>query len=252
MMENLKLLEWYYNNGVDFVVGNNTRNFTQVNEKIHTTVKQDVKMYPKQAAQASQVIADNCKNLEELYAAIQAFDGCILKKTATNTVLFDGNPNGKVMLVGEAPGATEDERGIPFCGLSGQLLDKVIASIGLTRQHNAYITNSVFWRPPGNRKPTDEEIKICAPFVQKHISLINPDLIIVVGSVAYYSLFGEMVAISKQRQKVLEYKNQYLDKKVPAVVIFHPSYLLRQPSQKKLAWQDMLFIQEILARAESR
>ncbi len=195
---------------------------------------------------SSRAIADSCNNLAELKLAVENFEGCGLKNTATKTVFADGNPNSDVMVIGEAPGMNEDIQGIPFCGESGQLLDKVLASISLSRKVNIYITNSIFWRPPGNRKPTDEEISICLPFVEKHIALLSPKLLIVVGSVALQALFGNLGSISKQRQKKLEYTNKYLKKSITAVVTFHPSYLLRQPSQKKMAWQDMLFVKRLM------
>jgi uracil-DNA glycosylase family 4 len=191
-------------------------------------------------------IADTCTSRDQLRQAIENFDGCALKYTAMNTVFSDGNQNAEIMLIGEAPGANEDARGIPFCGESGQLLDKILGSIGLIRANNIYISNVIFWRPPGNRKPTPEELEICLPFVEKHIALIDPKLLILAGSVALSALFRISEAISKCRGKVLQYNNQYLQKTIPSIVIFHPSYLLRQPLQKKQAWQDMLFIKQHL------
>jgi DNA polymerase len=195
---------------------------------------------------SSRQLADRAKTLTELKTAIQNFNGCDLKKNAINTVISDGNPASQVMLIGEAPGATEDAKGIPFCGESGRLLDKVLASIGLVRTQNIYITNTIFWRPPSNRNPSLEETETCLPFVEKHIALIKPKLIILAGSVAFQTLFSSTNGLSKQRQKLLSYTNRYLDVPIPAAVIFHPSYLLRQPSQKKMAWHDMLFIKAFL------
>jgi uracil-DNA glycosylase family 4 len=186
---------------------------------------------------------DNCKSLEELLALVEAFEGCELKKSAINTVFSHGNPNSEIMLIGEAPGASEDEQGIPFCGQSGKLLDNIIASVGLTRERNAYITNTVFWRPPANRKPIDEEIDACRPFVKKHIALIKPKLIIMVGSTAVESLLKVKTPITKLRGQYFDYTNEYLDGNViSATAIFHPSYLLRQPAHKKTMWFDMLKI----------
>ena len=186
---------------------------------------------------------DLCNSLDELKKLVEGFDGCDLKKSAQNTVFADGNPNAKIMFIGEAPGANEDEQGIPFCGQSGKLLDNIIAAIGLTREKNAYITNTVFWRPPANRKPTDEEIKLCRPFVKKHIAIINPKLIVLVGSTAVESLLEIETPITKLRGKYFDYTNEYLDgKTIRTTAIFHPSYLLRQPSHKKTMWFDLLKI----------
>jgi len=238
----LEFLKWCKVQGIDAVASNNIRTYLKNDQDCHTKpVHEDLYM-----SSDSRQIANNCPTLQALKAAVQNFDGCLLKKTASNTVFSDGNPSAKVMLIGEAPGANEDLQGIPFCGESGKLLDKVLKSIGLVRESSIYITNSIFWRPPGNRKPTDEEIKCCLPFVEKHIAFIKPKLIILAGSVALQTLFGNTGSISKQRQRILSYKNEYLDAPIAATAIFHPSYLLRQPSQKKLAWYDMLFIKNFL------
>ncbi len=186
---------------------------------------------------------DLCDSLDELKRLVEIFDGCDLKKSAQNTVFADGNPNAKIMFIGEAPGANEDEQGIPFCGQSGKLLDNIIAAIGLSRKTNAYITNTIFWRPPANRKPTDEEINLCRPFVKKHIAIINPKLIILVGSTAVESLLEINTPITKLRGKYFDYTNEYLDgKTIRTTAIFHPSYLLRQPTHKKTMWFDLLKI----------
>jgi uracil-DNA glycosylase family 4 len=186
---------------------------------------------------------DLCQSLVALRALVESFNGCDLKKSAINTVFSDGNPEADIMFIGEAPGASEDEQGIPFCGQSGKLLDNIIAAIGLTREKNAYITNTVFWRPPANRKPTPEEIAICRPFVKKHIALIAPKLIIMVGSTAVESLLEINQPITKLRGEYFEYTNEYMNgRTVRTTVIFHPSYLLRQPSHKKTMWFDLLKI----------
>jgi len=192
---------------------------------------------------------DNCNSLEELRGLVESFEGCELKKSAINTVFGHGNPNSDIMFIGEAPGASEDEQGIPFCGQSGKLLDNIMAAVGLTREKNAYITNTVFWRPPANRKPTNEEIAICRPFVKKHIAIIKPKLIIMVGSTAVESLLEINTPITKLRGKYFDYTNEYLAGHViSATTIFHPSYLLRQPAHKKTMWFDMLKIKNALVR----
>ncbi|MBP9792015.1 MAG: uracil-DNA glycosylase [Rickettsiales bacterium] len=205
------------------------------------------KLFSNTAIQARH-LADQSKTLSELKTNLESFEGCLLKKTATNTVFADGNQEAKIMLIGEAPGANEDLEGRPFCGDSGKLLDTIFLSIDICRSKNLYITNSIFWRPPGNRKPTDQELDCCLPFVEKHISLINPKLLILAGSTACTALLTNTEPISKQRGRIFSYHNQYLKNNIDTVVIFHPSYLLRQPSQKKLAWHDMLFIKNLLGK----
>lgn len=202
---------------------------------------------PAAAASSARTLADAATTLAELEAAIRAFDGCALKKTATKTVFCDGNPKASVMVIGEAPGAQEDVQGIPFCGASGQLLDRMLASIGLTRADNTYISNTVFWRPPGNRQPTPEETAICLPFVEKHIALIGPRLLVLSGGTATTTLLRKDASVTRLRGKIYEYSNPYLNTPIPTIVTFHPSYLLRSPAQKALAWQDMLQIQDFLA-----
>ncbi|MCE2993073.1 MAG: uracil-DNA glycosylase family protein [Alphaproteobacteria bacterium] len=189
----------------------------------------------------SRVLAEKAKSLDELRKVVEEFDGCALKRTAKRTVFADGNPKSPVMFIGEAPGANEDEQGIPFCGQSGKLLNIILPSICLKRE-DTYITNTVFWRPPGNRRPTAEEIEICRPFVEKQIALIKPKLIVLVGSTAVESLLSSNVSMHDLRNNHYFYENMYLDEKIQTFVIFHPSYLLRQPGKKKLMWQDMLKI----------
>ncbi len=191
--------------------------------------------------------AERCTTLAELRAAVEAFDGCDLKKTATNTVFADGNPDSEVMVIGEAPGANEDAEGIPFCGMSGQLLDKMLSYAGLIRAKNFYITNNLFWRPPGNRRPTPDELAMCSPFVEKHIALFNPKLMILAGSTATSSLLNAKQGITSLRGKFQSYQNRYMTAPAPVMVLFHPSYLLRQPSQKKNTWSDILMIKDYLA-----
>ena len=183
--------------------------------------------------------ASQCTNLEALRMAIHGFEGCEIKKTALNTVFSDGNPQSRIMLIGEAPGSTEDREGRPFCGTSGMLLDKMFAAINLYRTSNMYISNSVFWRPPGNRKPTDFELDVCRPFVEKHIALIDPDIVVMVGSTACTSVLKSQDSISRLRGRFHEYTNSFLSRTITAMAIFHPAYLLRQPNQKRLAWEDL-------------
>lgn len=191
-------------------------------------------------------IADSCNTLDDLKNSILNFDECSLKLAAKNTVFSDGNPKAKIMLIGEAPGATEDEQGIPFCGESGKLLDNMLSSIGLLRSENFYITNTIFWRPPANRPPTQTEIDICKPFLEKHIALVNPVLLILVGSTAVTSLLGNHLQISKIRREYYQYSNKYLKEEITTSALFHPAYLLRQPLQKKSSWYDLLKLKEFV------
>lgn len=195
----------------------------------------------------SRELADNANTIDALRSAVENFDGYLdIKKLATNTVFGEGNPNADIMILGEAPGNNEDIEGRPFCGQSGELLDNMFESIGIKRK-DLYITNTLFWRPPGNRTPTPEEIAICRPFVEKHIALINPKIIIFMGATALNSLVNTNLTITKARRQLFDYTNQYLGEKViKTTPLFHPSYLLRQANKKKDAWGDMLFVQNLL------
>ncbi|MFV9878142.1 MAG: uracil-DNA glycosylase family protein [Anaplasma ovis] len=190
-------------------------------------------------------LADKCGTLAELREAVESFEGCEIKKAAMNTVFSDGNPNAKIMLIGEAPGSNEDREGRPFCGASGMLLDKMLAAIGLDRK-STYISNTTFWRPPGNRRPTDFELEICKPFVEKHIALIAPGILVLVGSTACCSLLSTPESISRLRGRFHEYTNPFLTHPIKTAVIFHPAYLLRQPMQKRLAWEDLKMIRSYI------
>jgi len=193
----------------------------------------------------AQAAAASATTLAELQAALEAFDGCPLKRTATNTVFADGVPAGRVMLIGEAPGRDEDRIGKPFVGRAGQLLDKMLAAIGLDRKTNAYITNVINWRPPDNRDPTPEEAAACLPFLRRHIELAEPGIIILLGAVAARHVVGISDGIMKLRGRWLEYRVG--DRMVPLMPTLHPAYLLRQPAHKKLAWRDL---QAVRARME--
>lgn len=196
----------------------------------------------------AQDLADKAKTLEELKKAVEGFDGLAIKKAATNTVFGEGNPKSDIMFIGEAPGENEDLEGRPFCGLSGQLLDKMLRHIGLTRAENFYITNTLFWRPPGNRKPTPEELAICKPFLEKHIALISPKVIVLVGGTATAGILNSKDSVTVLRKTISQYNNPYLKKDIPCFTVYHPSFLLRSPSQKKNAWADMIKIKKYLEK----
>ena len=199
-------------------------------------------------------LAAQANTLEELFNAIHEFDGLAIKKTAYNTVFADGNPKANIMLVGEAPGADEDRQGKPFVGVSGQLLDKILSCIGLDRteenpEKSVYISNVINWRPPGNRTPNEAETHVSLPFIERHIQLVKPKILILCGGIAAKSLLGSNNSISRLRKTWHDYKPQTEALKqgaesIPAIATYHPSYLLRTPSQKKAVWQDMLEIAE--------
>lgn len=199
------------------------------------------------AVAEARALADAAKDLAALEAAVRNFNGCALKKTATNTVFAQGVAASQLMFVGEAPGAEEDRNGVPFCGPSGKLLDVMLSFIGLTRAENFYITNTLFWRPPGNRQPSTEELEICRPFVEKHIALIDPKILVLVGGTATSSVLRDTRGITRLRGQVFSYTNSYMTREVPVHVLYHPSYLLRQPLAKKQAWADLLKLKQALS-----
>ena len=188
-----------------------------------------------------EISADKIDNLERLKKSIQSIKNCSLKENAKNMVFSDGNPRSKIMLIGEAPGANEDEEALPFVGRAGALLDKMLSAINLDRK-KVYITNIVNYRPPDNRRPTDEEIKRYLPFITKHIEIINPKIIVLLGSTAMNALIGKEVVISKMRGKWIEKK--FGNCKTSVIITFHPAFLMRQPAQKKMAWIDLKMIRD--------
>jgi len=191
---------------------------------------------------AAQDVAGRATTLAELKAAMEAFDGCTLKKNATNTVFADGVPNHRIMVIGEAPGRDEDKIGKPFVGRAGQLLDKMLAAIQLDRTKNAYITNVINWRPPDNRDPTPEEAAVCLPFLRRHIDLVDPGIIILLGAVAAKHVMGKTDGIMRLRGKWLDYNVN--GRMVPVMPTLHPAYLLRRAADKKLAWHDLQMIRD--------
>ncbi len=206
-------------------------------------VAKPAKIPNEEAIADARSLAESANSLDELKSALMAFTGCNLKNYAKSTVFADGNPEAKIMLVGEAPGRDEDIQGLPFVGRSGQLLDRMLAAIGLDRT-KAYIANVVPWRPPGNRTPTPAESEICRPFIERQIALANPQILVFVGSSAAKTLTGRTEGIMRMRGRWTTF--QCNDRDIPVMPIFHPAYLLRQPAQKRLAWQDLLAIKRKL------
>lgn len=196
-------------------------------------------------------LAAACDTLAALRAALEAFDGCALKLTATQMVFADGNPEAEVMIIGEAPGAEEDRLGKPFVGQSGRLLDRMLAAIGLDRSH-VYITNIVNWRPPGNRQPNAGEVAISLPFVERHIALKRPKLMLCAGGTATAALLGTREGITRIHGHFFDLAVPGLPDPVPVMPIYHPAFLLRQASMKREVWRDLLAFRRRMMEAGIR
>lgn len=190
---------------------------------------------------SARALAAGAANLAELRAALEAFEGCPLKKTAKNLVFADGNPAADLMFVGEAPGREEDEKGLPFVGVSGQLLDRFLAAIGRDRS-NVYIVNTLPWRPPDNREPALAEASVCLPFLKRHIALVKPKVVVALGATAAKNLFDSQDGITRLRGKWLELEVD--GHRCPAMATFHPAALLRVPLNKRYVWRDLLAVAE--------
>jgi uracil-DNA glycosylase len=199
---------------------------------------------PEVATMAAREAAASAKSLDELRALLGSFEGCGLRATATQLVFADGNPQARVMFVGEAPGYEEDVTGKPFVGRSGKLLDLMMEAIGLDRT-KAYIANVIPWRPPGNRTPTPQETAICLPFVRRQIELANPDILVCLGQPSTQTLLGTREGITRTRGRWFKFDTG--TREIRAIATLHPAYLLRQPLQKRLAWRDFLAIKKALA-----
>lgn len=256
-------LDWYLDNGVDEALGHDVRGLIPLPANIPapapvpttTTTPRasisvnDAPLAKSEARAAAARLAAAANTLGELEQAIAAFDGIDIKRTATNLVFSDGNAKAPLMLIGESPGADEDRHGKPFVGESGELLDKILRCIGINRAEtdpakSIYITNILNWRPPGNRSPSPAEIDLSLPFIERHIALVNPKIIILCGGVPAKALLASGDSISKLRKNWHSYKTLSPDigagVSIPAITTYHPSYLLRTPSQKKAVWEDML------------
>jgi len=211
---------------------------------------------PDVTATDTRELAAQCTSLEELYDTIGRFDGCALKRDAMNTVIWDGNPNARVMIVGEAPGADEDKIGRPFVGAAGQLLDLALSYIGLDRKatdpdDSFYITNVVYWRPPGNRTPAREEVALLLPFAERHIALADPEILLLLGNVASQGLRRITTGITRIRGEWGHWTPSSGGKAIKTMSAFHPAYLLRNPIAKRLFWQDLLAVQDCLETGRS-
>ena len=203
---------------------------------------------PEAAIASARDAARTAPSLEALRSLLETFDGCALKHTATRLVFADGNPQARIMFVGEAPGREEDIEGLPFVGRSGKLLDRMIAAIGLDRS-KAYIANVIPWRPPGNRTPTPQETQVCLPFIQRQIELVNPDVLVTLGNPSTQTLLSTREGIMRTRGKWLNYDTG--TRTIRAIATFHPAYLLRSPSYKRMSWLDLRAIAKALEQTTS-
>ena len=249
--EALAALDWYRAAGVDIAVGD---------EPVDRFATSAV-VPPRRPAPAAVVavpppvlvtdpgetrtIAAAARTLDELRAAMDAYDGCALKHRATQLCFADGNPDAEIMLVGEGPGEQEDKEGKPFVGRAGQLLDRMLAAIGLDRT-KVYIGNMVPWRPPGNRNPTPEELALCAPFLHRQVELVAPKLLVTLGNVPTQALFSTTQGITRMRG---QWKTLSIgDWTGPVLPTLHPAFLLRTPSAKAQAWKDMLSLRQAIVK----
>jgi uracil-DNA glycosylase len=207
--------------------------------------RSEITITPDAAIASAREAARTAPTLEALRTLLENFDGCALKHTATRLVFADGNPEARVMFVGEAPGRDEDIEGLPFVGRSGKLLDRMIAAIGLDRS-KAYIANVIPWRPPGNRTPTPQETQVCLPFIQRQIELVNPDVLVTLGNPSTQALIGTREGIMRTRGKWFDYDTG--TRVIRAIATFHPAYLLRSPSYKRMSWQDLRAIAKVLGQ----
>jgi uracil-DNA glycosylase len=244
------LLDWYAAMGVDEAIGEAPVDCFAAPVRPPSPPRSP---RPRPAAERSQTIADSASvrvarlaqvlTLAELETLVAAFDGCALKRTAKSLCFARGREDARLMLIGEAPGRDEDLEGKPFVGRAGQLLDRMLAAIGLTEDH-VYITNTVYWRPPGNRTPTPAEVEACAPFLARQIELLSPEVIVLLGGAAAKTILGVTEGIMRLRGKWLSYPCAGRD--IAALATLHPAYLLRTPEDKRLAWRDLLTVKERL------
>jgi len=254
IIDALGLLKWQLELGVDENIGNIPLNrFSDHSQKDEIKVRTPISQQQKtsninRAVAEAEFQAEQTKNLDQLKSSLANYEYCDLKKGSRNLVFSSGDPDAEVMIIGEAPGREEDIQGVPFVGRAGQLLDKMLRPIGLTRDKNnlnekltttAYICNVIPWRPPHNRDPSSEEIKMMLPFLRKHISLVQPKIIVALGNISCRALIDQ-TGITKLRGNWFDFDN------IPLMPMCHPAYLLRNNAAKKDAWSDLLKIKERL------
>lgn len=256
----VQILRWYVESGVDEALDHNPLDRLAskpppparepdrdiAGNKAESSRGRPVELVSREEiAQSAREAAASASSLTELRDVLAAFEGCALKKTAKNLVFADGSPGGPLMIIGEAPGGEEDRQGVPFVGPAGKLLDLMLKSIGLDRDQ-ARVTNILPWRPPGNRSPTDAEIAACLPFVKRHIELVAPKILILVGGTAAKTLLEKTQGITRLRGHWYTYESAGLDTSIDTRAILHPAYLLRSPAQKRETWLDLLEIKHRL------
>ena len=217
---------------------------TIVNERLALPL-QSYSSVPERAILAAVDAAESTNSISDLRIAVEDFEGCVLKKTAMNTVFSDGNSSAKIMFIGTVPGADEDRKGLPFVGLGGQLLNKMLASINLNRS-NCYMTNIIFWRPPGDRDPTENEIAVCLPFVERHIELVSPEIIVLLGGPTSKILLDVKQSINKIHGQFFKYSTKKMTSPILTTLLYHPNNLLSSPASKQDAWRDLLKVKEKL------
>ncbi|HXZ46516.1 MAG TPA: uracil-DNA glycosylase [Pseudolabrys sp.] len=254
------LLDFYVEAGVDALLGEIpinrfaaaepppaapriARQAPQLDLEPNARVPADAPPAPDDAVMAARDAAKRAKSLDDLRAILEKFNGCALKATATQLVFADGNPQARLMFVGEAPGRDEDIEGLPFVGRSGKLLDRMLSAVGLDRT-SVYIANIVPWRPPGNRTPTPQESQICLPFILRQIELADPDILVCLGGPSAQALLGIKDGITKTRGRWFTFNSG--KREIRAMPTFHPAFLLRSPLQKRFAWRDFLAIKKAL------
>jgi DNA polymerase len=240
------LLDWYRAMGVDEAIGEKPVDcFAAAHPKQAPRLAPGLKNSagpPRGApgaasASSTRGIGAEVSTLLELQDLVARFDGCSLKRTAKSLCFARGSEQARIMMIGEAPGRDEDLQGKPFVGCAGQLLDRMLAAIDLSEEH-VYITNTVYWRPPGNRTPTPEEVEACAPFLARQIELVSPRVLVLLGGAATKTILGTSEGIMRLRGKWLSYACAGRD--LPTLATLHPAYLLRNPEHKRLAWRDLL------------
>ena len=243
----IRLLNLYKESGVDEAIGNIINNRTKIIAKNMKKINKREVEAMINTIQPENDNIDKISTLDQLKKTMSEFKGCELYKSATNMVFSDGNPDSEVMLIGEAPGHDEDIQAKPFVGRSGKLLDKMLEAIDLGRD-KVYIANIIPWRPPANRRPTENEINICLPFLKKHIELINPKAIMLLGSTATYALLKNKESISQVRGKWVDIIINSIS--FPTLPTFHPAFLLRQPGQKKYVWEDLQNLRDKIKKSD--
>lgn len=254
------LLQWYLEAGVDETIGDSPVDRFAVPPPRHAAPRSPAPAAPhatpslvpeslpraEPLASTAAHLAHGTRTLAELRQALESFDACPLKRTATTTVFGDGCADARVMVIGEAPGAEEDRIGLPFVGPSGKLLDRMLASIGLERSRNVYITNVINWRPPGNRKPSPEEVAMLLPFIERHIELVDPAILMLFGGAAASALLANSGNISQLRGRWQDYSSPGLPRPIHVMATYHPAFLLRTPGKKNEAWRDLLAVRKRL------